>query len=95
VYVTLKLTSINEINWIKHPLQLYPNPVSDWVLLKADFKMGDTLEIRDALGRLVHSNVIDTDSETTFNCQSLNNGIYSIQVISGQKIFQEKIMVQH
>lgn len=95
VYVTLKLTGIHDIKWIKHPLQLYPNPVSEWLHLKAEFKSGDVLEIRDALGRLVHSSVIVTNSETTFNCQSLNNGIYSIQVISDQKIFQEKIMVQH
>jgi hypothetical protein len=95
VYVTLKLTGIHEVKWIKHPLQLYPNPVNDWVHIKADFKTGDTIEIRDAVGRLVYSNIIETDSEILFNCQNLSNGLYSIQVVSNNKIYQEKIMVQH
>ena len=80
-------------------LEVYPNPASHQIELKASHLQGETVVIRiiDPLGRTVinkqkgiEAGVIDE----TLNISALRNGIYDLQVIDGSHIHSTRIIIK-
>jgi hypothetical protein len=61
-------------------MTIYPNPTRDFIVIKSNFIVGQSIEVINALGQVVmrSSNVNITD-EYTLNIQSLNAGFYFVK----------------
>lgn len=77
-------TSIKEQNNVSY--NLYPNPTNgEFTIVFEQMQNNATIEVMDALGKLVMSQQI-TGVEATVNSSSLQNGIYFVTVRDEQKI---------
>lgn len=74
-------------------IQVYPNPTSDWVIIKGDFSIPTLVSLFDVTGRIVKSTVINGNSSLV-NLQNLNAGLYYLKIKIGDKQFSKKIIKQ-
>ena len=72
-------------------LSVYPNPVSNILNIQSGEQI-DNLRIFDLSGRVVFNADI-MDFNTTIDVSRFNNGIYILQLISGQQVTTRKIQV--
>ena len=91
-------TSIGETNDIS-TLEVYPNPASDRIDLKASHLQGETVVIRiiDPLGRTVFTMQKGANAgvfEETLNTSTLRSGLYDLQVIDGSHIQSTRIIIK-
>ena len=74
-------TGINEI--LANSISVYPNP-NNGILninLTSELAVNSTLEVYDALGKLVVKQVLANELNT-INISNLNNGIYTYKVLN-------------
>ena len=73
-------------------LQVFPIPTQDFLTLKnkQSFQNNETFQIFNTLGKSVLSGVL----KETIDVQSLNNGIYFIQLYVSGKTITQKIIIQ-
>lgn len=97
--LTLEIENVLSVDsYIKSNLRLYPNPVTDGKLTISmeGFQFSNTkLEIYALTGSLVHNEVIESNSNTTFVTQlNLNPGLYVVRLKDGQKSKTQKLIIQ-
>lgn len=93
VYCTLAITGIDEMSGGTSGLRVWPNPVSDVFDLQYGLKQGDILQITDASGKLVYTELISIDADLhRIAAGTLPSGIYVLQVISASGIVSAKIV---
>jgi len=73
-------------------VSIYPNPVRDMLNIKSDNTI-ESLELYDALGRLVLSQSGESATESTVNVSSLKDGIYILQLRTASGIAKYKVVV--
>jgi murein DD-endopeptidase MepM/ murein hydrolase activator NlpD len=85
---TTKLIEIPEDN---NQIKLYPNPVSDKLIIETvGSTRNSTIDIINSIGQVIYS---DKLSETTFiNTKSFSNGIYIVKLNIDNKIVFKKII---
>jgi hypothetical protein len=66
-------------------LSIYPNPISNVLVVKVENSSASTAKIFDILGNLV-SNVTLSQNETKINTENLKSGIYFIQLDNKQSM---------
>jgi hypothetical protein len=78
-------TGINEV--YANSISVYPNPTSGMVnvILTSELLKNSTLEVYDALGKLVVKQVLINELNT-INISNLNNGIYTFKVLNNSNI---------
>ena len=90
-------TSSNDMNDHRE-LSFYPNPVSGKVYLDlSGFAQNTPVNLKcfSLDGRLVRvENLTRKGSEAVFDCSDLRNGIYLLQLSSGNRLFRGKLVVQ-
>jgi hypothetical protein len=74
---------------LQHSIQLYPNPVSDILYVKANNETDFSISIFDLNSRLL----MEKQNATTIDVSKLHNGIYVVNITSKGKIFSQKITV--
>lgn len=85
----------------KVELEIYPNPVNDYVNLKLNLEAKSDLQItvRDMTGRMVRAmnyNGVDRGTESLrLNLSGLKNGNYIISLINGNDVKTAKMIVRH
>jgi len=83
------LTGIAEID--NQNMTLYPNPAGEFVNLSVS--SGSMIKIYSHTGQLILSKE-NSESEVQINLQSFEPGIYLVRVISGNFIYNEKLIVK-
>ncbi|MBP6333966.1 MAG: T9SS type A sorting domain-containing protein [Bacteroidia bacterium] len=90
--------SIADVNMM-NSLKVYPNPANN--LLNVSFNLQGshqiTLDLVDATGRVVRSKKISSANGTyseEFDVSSLSRGVYSIHVLSNEKNYYHKLILQ-
>ena len=94
----LNSTSIDEFGTTA--LEVFPNPASDKIGLKAHQLQSETIVIRiiDPMGRTVYSvqrNAHAGILKETLGTAMLRNGLYDLQVIDGTRIHNTRIIIKH
>lgn len=72
---------------LQNAITLYPNPATNQLTIKGQFKTINKFEIINTLGQKVHNGII-TNEETTIDLSSLNSGIYFIKLEKNDKIYR-------
>ena len=90
-------TSIDESNTTS--LEVFPNPASERIELRASNMEGGTVVIRiiDAMGRIVYSAQKGVNAgafNETLNTAAYCNGLYDLQVIEGTHIHSTSIIIK-
>lgn len=70
---------------------IYPNPASDYMILLSNGK--GTMTITDITGQVVFNSKINTTTQYT-DISKFNKGIYFVTVISDNKTFTKKLVVE-
>jgi hypothetical protein len=84
-------TSINENTEVNLLLSIYPNPAHN--ILNVECRMQNAeLRVYDITGRVVLQETLHS-SLSTINCP-LSTGIYLVQVRAGEKVYQQKLVVE-
>jgi hypothetical protein len=74
-------------------INLYPNPANDMVMISSN-ELINTLEIRDIVGRVVFSSIIN-DKSLFYNTSELSNNIYFVRCLINDKLVIKKFTVNH
>jgi len=78
-------------------LKVYPNPATSQITIDADgynFSAKEKIEIKNAEGKLIHSQSIRTNS-LNIDCSSFAKGVYFVNLVSeGKIISQQKVVLQ-
>lgn len=78
-----------------HLFKIYPNPASDYIILQNINHLEKVqLQIFNSLGQLILEKSYQNFDEQIVDIQNIPNGIYIVQVYSGNKMFTEKIIIQ-
>jgi hypothetical protein len=86
-------TSINENTGNNLPFIIYPNPAhSTFTISLNELKESAELKMYDMTGREVFTTTLNSKLQTLN--PNLSNGIYLVRVKEGQKVWQEKLVVE-
>lgn len=98
IAVVANPNSIADVNQL-NSLKAYPNPANE--VLNVSFNLLGanqiTLELVDATGRIVRSKSISSDNGTyneKFDLTNLSRGVYSVHVLSNNKNYYHKLILQ-
>ncbi len=83
-------TGINEL--ANTNFSVYPNPATDNILVNNVVK-GSTLEVVNALGQVVYSEVI-SNTKSNVNVANFNNGLYMIRITNGNEVITNTFVKQ-
>lgn len=75
-------------------ISVSPNPGNGVFILETTGLSGKNITMYDALGRLVYSRDNTTDSRITIDIANQPKGIYFLNVISNNKVFSKKIVLE-
>lgn len=75
-------TGINEV--ANANFSVYPNPTTENILVNGVVK-GSTLELVNALGQVVYSEVVN-NTKSNINVANYNNGLYMIRITNGNEV---------
>lgn len=96
----LLATSIDQIDFLASPAKLYPLPAKDYLHIEFDLKTQEAIrfEVYNVLGEQVLNTRMGTFTggmhQEKFDIRSLSNGIYFLNLISGNKSTQLKFIIQ-
>ena len=74
---------------------VYPNPANDYVTINVkefDLLKPNTIEIYDALGKIIYSSTI-TKSTMTINTNPWSKGVYTIHLMQNNQIIHHKLII--
>jgi hypothetical protein len=79
-----------------HAYNLYPNPSNGMITINFKSKAGSTIQVTDAMGRIVYSQQLGAiTSAKSFDLSALSKGVYSLTVFnSNDVLIQEKLVIQ-
>ncbi len=85
------ILSVNDLNKTNFGLNLYPNPVKDYLTIEYKLEQSSQvqLEIIDYSGKIVSHNKLNSykgENSSVMNVSNLANGIYFVRVISNKNI---------
>jgi PKD repeat protein len=87
------IAAVPQVNKLDQSIHIYPNPVSDNILLETDdnstFPL--TMIIKDIDGKIIHENTVNS-SKTKVNTSELKAGIYVLYLYSKQGFTTKKII---
>jgi hypothetical protein len=85
---------INPGEIVKDFVNIYPNPVTDFLTL--NLNTGETIKlikITDLTGRVVHEKLLDGNEKTLkFSCENLHSGVYLISFLTDQGMKTRKFI---
>ena len=94
VYCTLNVTSIDELHYRWHALNLYPNPAGQTSHLSFDFQPGDIIHLYNSSGQVVQQYSTQQQSEQLLDVSTLSPGIYMVTLNSKGQLFSGKLVVE-
>ena len=91
IYNVVAFTPGNKDNFT---LNLYPNPVTDFLTISGLSSESKKISIYNILGKQVFETTSENFTEK-INCKDFPSGLYSVQINSGNKIFRRQIVVNN
>lgn len=91
-------TGLEDFNVQSSKFNVYPNPADDYenIYLTPPLWGGRVgLKIFDVNGKEIFAHEISSTSDFRFRTSDFSNGIYLLQLISGEKVYSKKIIIQH
>jgi len=79
-------------NYTPNNVKIYPNPVIDIVTIEGDEI--ENIRITDISGKEMTITTKVIDYKNIINCSELSRGIYILNFISNNKIYQEKLIIK-
>jgi PKD repeat protein len=87
---------MNEIEGLED-VKVYPNPASEMVMISFDNKNNSevSVELLDQLGRVIETSTVVNNGlqVASFNVASIQNGLYTIRILSNGNALTRKIIV--
>lgn len=72
--------SVQSPEWTQN-INVYPNPINDYLIIEDQLKMIENVIVRNILGQVIHVPIIETQSGyKRVNTSTLSNGIYIIEL---------------
>ncbi|MDD3630780.1 MAG: T9SS type A sorting domain-containing protein [Bacteroidales bacterium] len=95
-----RLSSSQNINdFSEHNIQIFPNPTNSILTITFPLQyMNDfnLIKIYNTLGELVYSQKINSlQNQITINLSDLSEGIYFLEILQQNKLFQNKIIIKN
>ncbi len=88
-------TSINNLN-TEPKVQIYPNPISDFVEISLIGEYIKDITIYSLSGSIINKSQFNSQAGLiTINTQNIQNGIYLLSVNSDNNSYSQKILIQH
>ncbi len=79
----------------KETIRVYPNPVTDFLTIESTIEGDYSVEITDAVGRLLRKTTF-TNTSKTIDCSDLLPNLYFVKVLKGAELLRiEKIVRVH
>lgn len=76
-------------------LSIAPNPASDFFEIKNEFKKGDLVQIKDIPGKVLRTITVTKNVDALrIESSNIKSGTYLIQIITGSKVFLDKIVIK-
>jgi hypothetical protein len=92
--ITVKENNSTSVNTDQNiNLDIYPNPVSDIVNIKAD-KVIESIDILTVSGRIVYSKVVNYE-QIRVNTNNIQSGVYIIRIRTENSTVTKKIIIRH
>ncbi|GEM_PF-5501635 len=92
--ITIRKTDLTDINADQSiTIDIYPNPVSDMVNIKAN-EVIESIDILTVSGRIVYSKVVNSE-QIRINTNNIQSGIYIIRIRTEKSTVTEKIIIRH
>jgi photosystem II stability/assembly factor-like uncharacterized protein len=78
------------------PVNVYPNPASDWLRIETGNRTPARIELFDAFGRLVmaHSSVQASGTGYSLDIRQLSPGAYRMRLVCGKQVIIKSILVR-
>jgi hypothetical protein len=76
----------------KNSLKLFPNPSSGNVQVEGENLIGAQLNVLDFTGKIVHTETLITNT-TAVELSSLSKGVYVFSIVSANKSFNQKVII--
>ncbi|MBV6484815.1 MAG: hypothetical protein KFKLKKLM_01331 [Flavobacteriales bacterium] len=83
-------TGVNELSNTK--FSVYPNPTTENILVNGVVK-GSTLEVVNALGQVVYTEVV-SNTKTNVNVANYNNGLYMVRITNNGEVITNTFVKQ-
>ena len=94
---TLPFTTFNATTAVENippPLQIYPNPTSQWVTVELEGEEPVTISIYNLTGQLVQQQeVAFLGGHASIEVSTLEQGCYVLLIKKGQQCYQEKLLI--
>ncbi|MFT5183104.1 MAG: lysyl endopeptidase [Flavobacteriales bacterium] len=87
-------TSVEELN--RPAFDMYPNPSTGLVTLVLSDKLTGqfTIDVTDLMGRTVHTQVVNNETQIVLNLDALSQGSYLVIMKSTEKIFTQQLQLR-
>jgi len=86
------VTAVPSVKLVYDKLNIYPNPANEHITVTTS--TGGKLTIRNITGQLVYSETLITGT-VQINTTGFPNGVYSVQLIEGNKVRTEKLIINN
>jgi hypothetical protein len=93
-YRTVKPKIDNEEVEQSVSIKLYPNPASDFVVIKSNENLQGNIDIINNLGQIVTTTTIQGQKEFIISTTTLSEGMYFVRLIGEQGVYlKEKLII--
>lgn len=90
-----QIISATDNEHFKNRINVYPNPSSNWITVSGILNNAFEISIHDIRGQLLFSKSYNTASEVSISTSDIPNGVYIVQVKSGEFKQNERLVINH
>lgn len=84
-------TSVDLMNQVQNNFRVYPNPAQDIVNIETELDQINSIKIDNSRGELVYQSM--DPRNTMISISNLNNGLYTISILTNQGIGMKKLQI--
>ena len=73
---------------------IYPNPATNWIQITGIPVNSKKIMLFDILGNVVINRILDKDTSAELSCNSIQKGVYTLQITTAECIITRKVIVK-
>lgn len=90
----VQYVSTEESLIIRDQIRMYPNPTSDYIIIKSSELMNGNVEVFELSGNLIRMDRLESVEEYIFDLGDLQDGIYMVKIQNANFCIFEKIVIR-